>query len=611
MTAVTRIDSTADLFKLTFGDNLECLLETLNNPAFDTDSYKLSHKHMEPDETKRIYSNFTPRFGYYFKRRFENHDGNVVVFGMQGFVAEELKHSWDKYFFSRPLEEVMEELTLIFFPYIGMSREKLEHFEKLHKLGYLPLKVKALPEGSIVPLNTPVMTVVNTHDDFSWLTNYIESVLSLNLHKPMTVATIARELSQLADYWWDKTVVDQTFKCFAIHDFSLRGHDAKAAARACGAGALLYSTGTDNVPGLLYARTMYGAGKDTAMSVAASEHSVTTLGINFYKDVPIEGELKTLVDQLQNRLLALGLMGEFDQAKGELITLYRLLTERFPEGILSYVADSYDYWRVLTILLPILKDVIMARNGKLVIRPDSGDPVEMVVGKSFKSFKSFKSLTEKEVNVHTVSLGDTVNIDGKWYHFLKDLSVLPEGKYLPVSELLRNDFASLINPSVFTPEEKGSIAVLDEIFGSTTNAKGYKELPPQIGLIYGDGITYTRATGIFSGLADKGYAASNVVLGVGSYTFASSTRDDLGFAIKATHAVVGELEVPIYKQPKTDSGKNSAKGLLSVVKENGVYKTLSNVTPEQEALGELQVIFEDSELFNITTFEEVKARLRS
>ena len=515
MTAVTRIDSTADLFKLTFGDNLECLLETLNNPAFDTDSYKLSHKHMEPDETKRIYSNFTPRFGYYFKRRFENHDGNVVVFGMQGFVAEELKHSWDKYFFSRPLEEVMEELTLIFFPYIGMSREKLEHFEKLHKLGYLPLKVKALPEGSIVPLNTPVMTVVNTHDDFSWLTNYIESVLSLNLHKPMTVATIARELSQLADYWWDKTVVDQTFKCFAIHDFSLRGHDAKAAARACGAGALLYSTGTDNVPGLLYARTMYGAGKDTAMSVAASEHSVTTLGINFYKDVPIEGELKTLVDQLQNRLLALGLMGEFDQAKGELITLYRLLTERFPEGILSYVADSYDYWRVLTILLPILKDVIMARNGKLVIRPDSGDPVEMVVGKSFKSFKSFKSLTEKEVNVHTVSLGDTVNIDGKWYHFLKDLSVLPEGKYLPVSELLRNDFASLINPSVFTPEEKGSIAVLDEIFGSTTNAKGYKELPPQIGLIYGDGITYTRATGIFSGLADKGYAASNVVLGVG------------------------------------------------------------------------------------------------
>lgn len=598
MTAVTRIDSTADLFKLTFGDNLECLLETLNNPAFDTDSYKLSHKHMEPDETKRIYSNFTPRFGYYFKRRFENHDGNVVVFGMQGFVAEELKHSWDKYFFSRPLEEVMEELTLIFFPYIGMSREKLGHFEKLHKLGYLPLRVKSLKEGSIVPLNTPVMTVVNTHDDFSWLTNYIESVLSLNLHKPMTVATIARELSQLADYWWDKTVVDQTFKCFAIHDFSLRGHDAKAAARVCGAGALLYSTGTDNVPGLLYARTMYGAGKDTAMSVAASEHSVTTLGINFYKDVPIEGELKTLVDQLQNRLSALGLVEDFDQAKGELITLYRLLTERFPEGILSYVADSYDYWRVLTILLPILKDVIMARNGKLVVRPDSGDPVKMVCGYTVTDLTEFVTITDLFKSPVSSNRFDVIKLgNGKYYR--DDSSIDSNGEFVKAYTELTE------------AEIKGSIAVLDEIFGSTTNAKGYKELPPQIGLIYGDGITYTRATGIFSGLANKGYAASNVVLGVGSYTFASSTRDDLGFAIKATHAVVGELEVPIYKQPKTDSGKNSAKGLLSVVKENGVYKTLSNVTPEQEALGELQVIFEDSKLFNITTFEEIKARLRS
>lgn len=502
MTAIARIDSTAELFKLTFGDNLECLLETLNNPAFDTDSYKLSHKHMEPDETKRIYSNFTPRFGYYFKRRFENHDGNVVVFGMQGFVAEELKHSWDKYFFSRLLEEVMEELTLIFFPYIGMSREKLGHFEKLHKLGYLPLKVKALPEGSIVPLNTPVMTVVNTHDDFSWLTNYIESVLSLHLHKPMTVATIARELSQLADCWWDKTVVDQTFKCFAIHDFSLRGHDAKASARACGAGALLYSTGTDNVPGLLYARTMYGAGKDTAMSVAASEHSVTTLGINFYKDVPIEGKLKILVDQLQNRLIALGLMNEFDQAKGELITLYRLLTERFPEGILSYVADSYDYWRVLTILLPILKDVIMARNGKLVIRPDSGDPVKMVCGYTVTDLTEFVTITDLFKSPVSSNRFDVIKLgDGKYYR--DDSSIDSNGEFVKAyTELTETEI-------------KGSIAVLDEIFGSTTNSKGYKELPPQIGLIYGDGITYTRATGIFSGLANKGYAASNVVLGVG------------------------------------------------------------------------------------------------
>lgn len=589
------LNSLADLFKATFGDNLEACLMILNNPVYDSDSYKLSHKNMEPNGTTKIYSNLTPRFNHYFKKRCPNHDGKVVVFNLQGFVAQELKYTWDKYFFNRPLEEVMAEIELIFFPYLGMDKSKLQHFEELHKLGYLPLKIKGLPEGSIVPIGTPVMTVTNTHPKFSWLTNYVESIASLSLYKPMTVATTARSLAQLRDYWWDKTVVDHTFKSFAIHDFSLRGHDAKDAARSCGAAALLYSSGTDNVPGLVYARTMYNAGSDTAFSVAASEHSVTTLGINFYKDMVLEGELKELVDQLTNRLIVLGLSAELEQAKGELITIYRLITERFPEGILSYVADSYDYWRVLTILLPILRPVILRRNGKLVIRPDSGDPVDMVCGYSVTSLPNIINLDA----LFKTSLGQKFDViqlaDNKYYR--DDSGIDSSGEFVKAYTELTE------------AEVKGSIVILDEIFGSEVNAKGYKELAPQIGLIYGDGINYDRANGIFQGLANKGYASSSVVLGVGSYTFASSTRDDLGFAIKATHAVVNDLSVPIYKKPKTDSGKNSAKGLLSVVIENGEYKTLNDVTSEQEDQGELQVIFENSNLFNVTTFEEVKQRL--
>lgn len=262
-----------------------------------------------------------------------------------------------------------------------MDTKDLKHFEDLHDLGYLPLRVKALPEGSTVNTNIPVLTVVNTHKNFSWLTNYIESVLSSELWKPMTVATFAREFNILADYWFDKTVEDQTFRKFVIHDFSYRGHGTHRESAICGAAPLLFSNGTDNIPGVLLARALYGADENVAGSVAASEHSVTTLGINFFAGQKFDGELKTFADQLLNKMIALGIQFEYEKALGELVTIYRLLTEVYPTGIFSYVSDSYDYWRVLTLILPILKPVIMRRDGKLVVRPDSGDPVKIVCGK--------------------------------------------------------------------------------------------------------------------------------------------------------------------------------------------------------------------------------------
>ena len=594
-------NSVESLFKDWIENNLEQVLIFLNNPAFNTDSYKLSHKQMEPDGTETIYANLTPRFNKYFKLKYPNSDDKVVNFGLQYFLIKELIDAWNKYFFQQPLEQVMQQLELIFFPYIGMDKSKLSHFEALHKLGYLPLRIKALPEGTVLPLNIPLITIENTHKSFSFLTNYVESVLSLYIHKPITVATIAREFSKLTDYWFDKTVVDHTFKKFTIHDFSLRGHDSVDAARICGAAALLYSNGTDNVPGYVTARTIYGGDDQVAFSVAASEHSVTTLGINFYKDLVLEGEVADLVEILSQKMLNLNLQDEFEQAKGELITIYRLLTERFPSGLLSYVADSYDYWRVITLILPILKDVIMRREGKLVIRPDSGDPVEMVCGLGKVTIIDTNQNKYRGVDPFRVLVKEHSNTGSSLFYLTN------QNKYYLV-ENLHDEF---IIKEVSEEEAKGSVEVLSELFGSTRNAKGYKELTPQIGLIYGDGITYERASKIFENLALKDFAASTVVLGVGSYTFASSTRDDLGIAIKATHGTVGGKSIPIYKDPKTgDGSKKSGKGYFKVdYNEQGVITLYDDVTLEEEAKGLLQTTFKDSQVENLTTFTEIKSRL--
>ena len=569
-------------------------LTLLLNPAFHTDSYKVSHKAMEVDQTQLIYSNFTPRTSKYFEDMYPDFDKKVVFFGLQYFILKELIHNWQEYFFKRDHDEVMAQIEEIFLPYIGMSGDRLKHFSNLHKLGYLPLHVKALDEGTLVPVGMPVLTVQNTHPEHSWLTNYVESVLSAEMWKPITIATAAREFAKIRNKYYDLTVSDHTFKGFAIHDFSYRGHSSHDSAAICGAAALLYSIGTDNVPGLVLARSIYGADNQVAFSVAASEHSVTTLGINFFAtQVLADPELVELAKQLKEKLKEIGAENEYDQALGELVTIHRLLTKVYPTGVLSYVADSYDFWRVLTVLLPLLKPYILARTeGKLVIRPDSGDPVDMVVGHTVikvsdeTSAKEFMEIISRESR----------KADGAEV-------ALYNGKY---HRILNSDLGDWV--SITEEKVKGSIEVLAEVFGTTTNAKGFKELIPQIGLIYGDGITMKRAIGIYDGLMAKGYAASNVVLGVGSYSFAGGTRDSLGMAIKATAAMVDDQPIALFKDPKTDDGtKKSAKGFLVIEHDaKGELVLKDQVEYMKENTGLLRTVFLNGQTPYLQSFEEIR-----
>lgn len=460
------------------------------NPLLMIDFYKSDHRRQYPKNTELVYSNFTAR-----KSRVENADG-MVFFGLQYFVKEYLIDRMNENFFSRPKNEVVKEYR----QYVPVPTD---HIEELHDLGYLPLVIKAVPEGTLVPFGVPAITLYNTHPKFFWLTNYVETLISNILWKPCTSASTARLFRNTFKAWAERTGVDVSdqFIDWQGHDFSFRGMSGIEDAALSGAGHLLYFTGTDTVPAIYLLENYYNHFDNPYMreqlvgaSVPATEHSVMCAGGK-------EGEMQTL-----NRLLDL-----------------------YPSGILSVVSDTWDLFKLVSEYLPALKERIMARDGKLVVRPDSGTP-------------------------HKILNGD------------------PDAK----CEL----------------EKKGVVKLLDETFGSIVNSKGFKTLDSHIGTIYGDGINREELVRILSGLADNGYASVTTVIGMGSYTYEYVTRDTYGTVCKATYCEIDGIETPISKSPKTGGWKKSHNGLLRVDRNNdGQLFVTENVSRLDESGGFLKQVF--------------------
>lgn len=482
------------------------------NPLLLTDGYKVDHRRQYPDKTTLVYSNWTPR-----KSRIEGLD-EVVFFGLQYFIKKYIINDFDADFFKRPKEEVVKKYARRINNYLGENQVGTKHIEDLHDLGYIPMVFKALPEGSSVPLRVPMFTMYNSLPEFFWLTNYFETLLSAVVWLPCNSATIAREYRKVLDKYANETSSVPEFVDWQAHDFSMRGMGGIEAAITSAAGHLLSFTGSDTIPVIDFFEEYYNANSDTELiagSVAATEHSVMCMGTT----------------------------------EGECETFKRLVTEVYPKGIVSIVSDTWDLWKVLTDYLPRLKEDIVAREGKVVIRPDSGDPVDIICG----------------------------------------------------------------NPSGKTEEEKkGVIELLWDVFGGTTNAKGYKELIPQIGAIYGDSITVARSIQICERLKAKGFASTNVVLGIGSFTYQYNTRDTFGFAMKATYGEVDGEGRAIFKDPITDDGtKKSAKGLMKIDLIDGVYHLTDNVSWEEEKQGELKEVFRDGKLLIEQSLSEIRTRVKN
>lgn len=536
----------------------------IQNPIFNCDSYKLGHMAQYPKGTEFVYANFTPRSA----KHFSGHDKltKIVLFGPQGFFAE-LDEAFNEGFFERDKEELLAEVSNRVIPFVGPSGFDISKIAALHDLGYLPIKVKALPEGSKVNIGVPVLTITNTLPEFYWITNFLETWMSCELWKMSTSATTAYEYRRILDKYAEETGSPTWFTDWQAHDFSMRGMSGVADAAKSGAAHLTSFTGTDCLPALGYLEKYYG-GKETFIggSVPATEHSVMC-------------------------------MGGFDD---ELGTFKRLITEIYPAGIVSIVSDTWDFWKVITVYSKELKEFIMNRSpdslgsAKVVFRPDSGDPVEILCGTAIKV---------KELKYDSI---------GTAYHIPEGYAAIEvNGKYYQTTNDTINGRADWIEVPCI-PEFKGAVECLWDIFGGTMTDKGYKVLDSHVGLIYGDSITIERSKQIMQRLKDKGFASCNTVLGVGSYTYQHVTRDTFGFAMKATYGVVNGEAREIYKDPKTDNGvKKSAKGLLRVEKEGDNFVLYDQQTPEQEHCGELKVIYENGFFGQFQTLEEIRARVKS
>lgn len=485
------------------------------NPLMLIDFYKADHRRQYPEGTELVYSNFTPR-----KFRLEGRE-ELVFFGLQYFVKEYLIKQWNEGFFNLPKDKVVNDYKRRMDNALGKDSIPVEHIAQLHDLGYLPLVVKGLPEGTVVSPRIPVVTVYNTVPEFFWLTNYLESLMSAILWKPSTSATTAYQYRKTFNAYARETVSDTAidFVFWQGHDFSFRGMSGIEDASISGAGHLLSFYGTDTVPAIDFHELYYKGDSDKEMiggSVPATEHSVMCMGT---KD-------------------------------NEIGTFERLIEALYPNGIVSIVSDTWDFWQVITDYLPKLKAKVLARNGKVVIRPDSGDPVKIIIG---------------------------------------DKDAAPG-----------------------SPEYKGAIECMWEIFGGTVTEKGYKLLDAHIGLIYGDSITLQRQKDILEGLKAKGFASFNVVLGIGSYTYEYVTRDTYGFAMKATYGEVNGEARNIFKDPKTDDGtKRSAKGLLMVTEVDGQLQLKDECTWEEEKQGLLQTVFENGKLVREQSLSEIRARINA
>lgn len=475
-----------------------------------SDSYKQCHPKMYPDNQEYLVSYLTPR-----KAMNENFP-KMVVYGIQPFIFD-MMDAFDS-FFAMPLEWAMYDYDKYIDVHLGLDNVARDRIIELHELGYLPLEIRALPEGTVVNMGVPIVEMRNTHPRFAWLVQWVECLLQTEVWPMCAYATVGWEYHKVAEKYYNMTAPGAD-PFMAMADFGFRGMSCMEDATRCSASWLLSFNKTSTIPALPYLDDYYNANctkNKIGIGAVSTEHSV--MAANF----AIDGD--------------------------EISFVKRMLTEIYPNTSFSMVSDTYDYWNMVDNIIPACKKEILAHNGKLLIRPDSGDMVSITIG---------------------------------------------------------------------------TIQKLWDVFGGTVNKAGYKVLDPHIGLIYGDGCTLNKVTEIYETLAQLGFAATNVVFGVGAFCFHALfspdnkftvlTRDTWGMAMKATYGVFGGKEVPIFKDPKTDNGlKKSQKGCCRVWynAQEDIYTCTDGYSEwVEDDNTQLIPVYKDGESINEQEFLNIRARL--
>ncbi|MGL5958686.1 MAG: nicotinate phosphoribosyltransferase [Phocaeicola sp.] len=433
---------------------------------WNIDAYKVGHMNQYNPEVEFVHSVFQLRSCKTFT--------HVPVFGLQYLLTEYLTNACPTH---EEVDELLAELKMM-----GVYHDDIKkRLYDLAELGYLPIKVNAVPEGTIITTPNAIATIENTVAGFHWLVGFVETLL-LQWWSSLSTAAQSLQYRRIAEYYFNKTSDLDNVK-FNVHDFGLRGASCPEHGAITGAAHALSFDGSDTIIAIPFLREYYGSEGFVVGSVPASEHSVMC---SFGREREIEA--------------------------------FEHMLDTYENGIVSIVADTYDWYNVLDTILPSLKDKILARDGRIVVRPDSGVPEKIINGETLYHMHNYE----------------------------------------------------------YSTRDKGALRMLDEVFGHTVNSKGYKVLNDKVGLLYGDGMYPARYAHTLHDMQSIGYASDNLVIGVGGILRGHS-RDTLGCAIKATGIVRKGSTAweGIMKDPVTDSGKKSYCGRVKVSLENGVFNTVT------------------------------------
>lgn len=451
-----------------------------------TDSYKFTHHKMMSKNTTANYAYWEARLGAKFSE--------TLFFGLQYFMKEYLE---GKVVTQKAIERAAQLSAAHFLNDKVFNREMWEYIVQKYN-GHLPIRIRAVPEGTVVPINNVMMTVETTEDNhiLAPLTNHLETLLS-QVWAPTTVATLSREVKKVIMKYLKNTSTNPDAINFALHDFGFRGVSSVEGAGVLGAGHLINFLGTDTVKALEVANEYYNAPYEgLGYSVPASEHSVMT---------------------------AHGRAGEAD--------IVDLIFQEYPEGIVSLVGDSYDIYNFTeNIIGGRFREQILARNGKVVVRPDSGNP---------------ESVTHRVLEI------------------------------------------------------------LGEKFGATTNTKGYKVLNPKVGVLWGDGIDINGIRDILDYMQVRGWAADNLVFGMGGGLLQKVNRDTQRFAFKSSAQKRDGTWYDVFKDP-LEGGKTSKKGRLALVAKEGKMTTVLESEAGQYGVDQLQTVFENGFIMKEYSFADVR-----
>lgn len=490
------------------------------NPLLESDFYKQVHWNQYPKNVTKIVSYFTPRMTRLPEQKY------LITFGLQAFIKEFLIEDFNEFFFSRNKLEVVAECERLLNHTLGEGLCGTHRIAELHDLGYLPLEVKAIAEGSQVPIGVPMFEISNTHPDFAWLTNAIESVISCEMWHAMISANVGYLYRQIVNKYYDISCDDNIPRSKALGDFSMRGQESKRSAYKSSAAWLLSFLNTATVPAIDYLEKYYNCdctNEPVGFGAVSTEHSVMC------SNYAVDGDEITMVK--------------------------RLLTEIYPHTSFSMVSDSYDYWNLVDNILPQCKKEIMEHDGCILIRGDSGDPVEVVTETVFHLWSTF---------------GGTVNSKG----------------YKVLDKHIKAIYGDSITP---------------------TRAEQIYEILIKNGFACSN---VSLGVGSFSMQCLESYKEhANIP------TLTPYTRDTFGIAIKATYAEDKDGNaINIFKAPKEASFKKSHKGCCVVLTGSDgemYYEDEHTFSETYGASNTLKQVFKDGKLTREFSLKEIRNRLHN